>query len=272
MSTFVVHPIGVIHTPYHEKYDAPRQPVRHQVPKKRGGGEEPIIGTIELFPHHNFEQATDDLAGFEYLWIIFWFDKTEDWKPKVLPPRGRTKRGVFATRSPHRPNPIGLSLCKLVDVNGRFIRVENPDMLDGTPVLDIKPYLPVIEAISNAKYGWIENVEKEGMQFSVELSQHVQQQLKWFHQHEVGDFLEQVLQVLSSDPFPHPYRRIEEIGEHRFVIARKSWRVVYSIHNSTVHIEKILSGYSAESLNSKEPLHDRNLHIQFHQRWMTDEE
>lgn len=271
MKTLALHPIGIIHTPYHDKYDAPRQPIRSGNTNDPGVKEETVIGTIELFANQNFEQATDDLSGFDYIWIIFWFDKNDEWKPKVLPPRGRKKRGVFATRSPHRPNPIGISLCKLIDVNGRFIRVENPDMLDGTPILDIKPYLPDIEAIPDAKYGWIEDIEKEGIQFGVEVSQYAQQQIEWLQQHHAEDFIEQIIHVLSFDPFPHPYRRIEEIGESRFIIARKSWRVVFSIHNSTVHIERIVSGYSAEALNSKEPLHDRDLHIQFHQRWAKNE-
>lgn len=246
-------------------------PLEMSCQKNRGGTEKPIIGTIELFPHQNFEQATDDLAGFEYIWIIFLFDKNGEWKPKVLPPRGRKKRGVFATRSPHRPNPIGISLCKLIDVNGRFIRVENPDMLNGTPVLDIKPYLPEIEAIPDAKYGWIEEIEKEGIQFAVEVSQYAQRQIEWLQQRHAGDFIEQVIQVLSFDPFPHPYRRIEEVGNDVYMIARKSWRILFSIHNSIVTIEKILSGYSADAVYSNKTLHERDLHIQFHQEWMPHE-
>jgi tRNA-Thr(GGU) m(6)t(6)A37 methyltransferase TsaA len=271
MKTLVIHPIGIVHTPYHDRYDTPRQSVRTGLANDLGVKEETVIGTVELFAHQNFEQAVDDLSGFDYIWIIFWFNKNEEWKPKVLPPRGRMKRGVFATRSPYRPNPIGISLCKLIDVNGRFIRVENPDMLDETPVLDIKPYLPDIEAIPDAKYGWIEEIEKEGIQFGVEVSEYARQQIAWFQQHNAGDFIEQIIQVLSFDPFPHPYRRIEERGKNQFIIARKSWRVVFSIYDSTVLIEEILSGYSADVLNSKEPLHDRDLHIQFHLRWTKNE-
>lgn len=261
MKSLQLNPIGVIHTPYKDKYDAPRQP---------GANEESVIGTIELFANKNFEQATDDLKGFEYIWIIFWFNENDEWKPKVLPPRGRKKRGVFATRSPHRPNPIGISICKLLDVNGRFIRVENPDMLDGTPILDIKPYLPDIEAIPNAKYGWIEEVEKEGIQFGVEVSELVQQQIGWLREQGI-DFIDEVIRILSFDPFPHPYRRIEPLDHDQFTIARKTWRVIFSIHESTVTIEKILSGYSFEVLSSQHSLHDREIHIQFHQRWMKSE-
>lgn len=262
MKTLALHPIGTIHTPYNDKYEAPRQP---------GGDNESVIGTIELFANQNFEQATDDLKGFEYIWVLFWFSENTDWKPKVLPPRGRTKRGVFATRSPHRPNPIGMSICKLIDVNGRFIRVENPDMLDGTPILDIKPYLPDIEAIPEARYGWIEEVEKEGIQFGVELSPLAQLQTDWFRKEYDAEFIDHVIHVLSFDPFPHPYRRIEPIDAERFVIARKSWRIIFTVKESTVLIERILSGYSADMLSSGQQLHDRDAHFQFHQRWMSSE-
>lgn len=262
MKSLTLHPIGTIHTPYKDKYEAPRQP---------GGDNESVVGTIELFANQNFEQATDDLNGFDYIWILFWFSENAEWKPKVLPPRGRTKRGVFATRSPHRPNPIGMSICKLIDVNGRFIRVENPDMLDGTPVLDIKPYLPDIEAIPDAKYGWIEEVEKEGIQFGVELSPLAQRQTEWLRKEHDAEFIDHVIRILSFDPFPHPYRRIEPFDAERFVIARKSWRIVFTIKDATVIIERILSGYSGDALTSGHTIPYRDVHLHFHQRWMNSE-
>src|SRR5882724_8849522 len=99
-------PIGVIHTPFKDRAQAPRQP---------RADSKTAEGTIVLRSGQNFEQALDDLAGFEYIWIVSWFHKNSNWKPKVRPPRGsKIKRGVFATRSPHRPNPIGLSLARLI--------------------------------------------------------------------------------------------------------------------------------------------------------------
>src|SRR6185369_977269 len=133
-----IQPIGYIKTPYSEKYHAPRQP---------GAEGEAITGTITLLPHCNYEQALADLLGFERIWIISWFDRNNNWRPKVLPPRsGRTRRGVFSTRSPHRPNPIGISVCKVISIKGREVVVENPDLLDGTPILDIKPYVPYADS------------------------------------------------------------------------------------------------------------------------------
>ena len=113
LQPLLLHPIGIIRTPFTDRVDAPRQPDHN------GGGSS---GKIILEPGHNFEQALEDLDGFEKIWLLYQFDRNTNWKPQVLPPRGdRIKRGVFATRSPHRPNPIGLSLVTLLEIDGRNI-------------------------------------------------------------------------------------------------------------------------------------------------------
>ncbi len=265
MQRLELTPIGVIHTPYNEKYHAPRQP---------GVDKETIIGTIELFAHKNFEQALEDIEGFDYVWILFWFHKNVDWRPKVLPPRGgRTKRGVFATRSPHRPNPIGLSLCKLIDVKGRFLRVENPDLLDGTPIFDIKPYLSYAEAFPEAEIGWLDEIENSpSTPYAVTLSETAKEQSDWLQKNHDIHLIERAINILSFDPFPHSYRRIMKHDETHFVIAMKSWRLIYEVKGTEVLISTILSGYPAEVIAkldpSKEILHDQQAHVEFHQRWM----
>ncbi|MHB1050663.1 MAG: tRNA (N6-threonylcarbamoyladenosine(37)-N6)-methyltransferase TrmO [Bacteroidota bacterium] len=262
--TLTLQPIGIIRTPYKDKYHAPRQP---------GLDKKSVIGTIELFPDKNFDQALEYLEGFERIWIIYWFDKNTDWKPKVLPPRsGRTKRGVFATRSPHRPNPIGLSTCKLIDVKGRTIRVENPDMLDGTPILDIKPYIPYAEAFPDAESGWLEEVEHAGdKQYTVTVSPLASEQSEWLEENFGIRILERVIDILSFDPLPHSYRRIMK-HDQGFVIAVKSWRVFFSIDRKTVTVLSIHSGYPPEVIRLLDPavetLHNQQAHIAFHERWM----
>ncbi len=265
MQPLTLHPIGIISTPYREKQHAPRQP---------GVDKETVIGTIELFPDKNFDQALEYLTGFERIWILSWFHKNPDWKPKVLPPRsGRTKRGVFATRSPHRPNPIGLSLCKLIDIKGRIIRVENPDLLDGTPILDIKPYIPYAEAFPDSEIGWLGEIENETeASFTVEVSQLAKEQADWLEQRHDIHLLERAIEILSFDPHPHSYRRIMKHENGGLVIAIKSWRVLYTIYESTVSINEIQSGYPNEIISSLdpsiEPLHDQQAHSEFHFRWM----
>jgi len=267
LQELTVHPIGIIHTPYQEKYHAPRQP---------GVDKNSIIGIIELYPDKNFDQALEDLAGFERVWIISWFHKNSEWKPKVLPPRsGRTKRGVFATRSPHRPNPIGLSLCKLIDVKGRIIRVENPDLLDGTPILDIKPYIPYAEAFPDSEIGWLAEIENtEDLPYSVEVSNRANEQAAWLEKEFDIHLIERAIDILSFDPLPHSYRRIMNGENGGFVMAIKSWRIEYTINEKNVLIHSIQSGYPKEVIASRDPsndsFHDQEAHIQFHGRWMKD--
>ncbi|MFA6468433.1 MAG: tRNA (N6-threonylcarbamoyladenosine(37)-N6)-methyltransferase TrmO [Bacteroidota bacterium] len=265
--TLTLEPIGIIRTPYREKQHAPRQP---------GVDNASTIGTIELFPGKNFDQAVEYLEGFERIWIVSWFHQNTDWKPKVLPPRsGRTKRGVFATRSPHRPNPIGLSLCKLIDVKGRTIRVENPDLLDGTPIIDIKPYIPYAEAFPDSEIGWLAEIEQQDeVPFTVEVSSRAREQAEWLEQKFDIHLLERAIDILSFDPFPHSYRRIMKHESGGFMMAIKSWRVLYGIVDTRVGITEIQSGYPTEVIASldaaEETLHDQQAHMAFHQRWMTN--
>lgn len=264
--SITIEPIGIIRTPYKERQQAPRQP---------GVGPQDIVGTIELFPDRNFDQALEDLAGFERIWIVSWFHLNPDWKPKVLPPRsGRTKRGVFATRSPHRPNPIGLSLCTLLGVSGRTIRVANPDLLDGTPILDIKPYIPYAEAFPDSAAGWIDELPQETERtYTVVVAPLVRTQADWLTAEFGIHLLDRAVEVLSFDPLPHSYRRIMVREEGGYVMAVKSWRIHFSVEGTTVTITELLSGYPPEALaraaSSGEPLHDHDAHRQFHERWMT---
>lgn len=127
-----VEPIGYVRCALAAKAEAARQP--------RASGGAPA--RIELMPGRNFEHALSDLGCWQYIWVLFWFDRNDGWRPKVLPPRSRSgRKGVFATRSPHRPNPLGLSAVRLERVEGLTLHVSDVDMLDGTPVLDIKPVL-----------------------------------------------------------------------------------------------------------------------------------
>ena len=141
-----VQAIGVVHSPYRERYAAPRQPALERA--------EPA--TIELNPGLNLEQALADLEGFSHIWVIYWMHLNRGWNPTVIPPRGpKVRRGLFSTRAPHRPNSIGLSAVRLNGVEGRKLYIEDHDMLDGTPVLDIKPYIPYTDAHPEASSGWL---------------------------------------------------------------------------------------------------------------------
>jgi len=142
-----MQPIGIVHSPYKERFATPRQPTQHAG----------VSGRIELYSGRNLDQAIQDLESFSHIWVIYWMHLNQGWNPTVLPPRGpKVRRGVLATRAPHRPNPIGLSVVKLISVKKRELVIEGLDMLDGTPVLDIKPYIPYADAIHGASHGWLQ--------------------------------------------------------------------------------------------------------------------
>ncbi len=164
--TWSFEPIGILSTCFKEKFGIPRQP------GLVAGAE----GVLKLRDEPFLKQAVRELEGFSHLWVVFVFHRHDSkaWKPSIRPPRlgGARKVGVLASRSPHRPNPIGLSAVRLKRIDleakgGIEIHLEGVDILDGTPVLDIKPYLPYADSIPDAKAGWAdEPIERTEVEFS----------------------------------------------------------------------------------------------------------
>lgn len=257
--TLTLTPIGVIHTPYTDRYAAPRQP---------DATEQPAEARIELYAGHNFEQALADLAGFEKIWVLYWFHRNTTWKPRVLPPRsGRTKRGLFATRSPHRPNPVGLSAVTLLGIEGRTLYLRNPDMLDGTPVLDIKPYIPYADAFPDARAGWTDEVGQA--HYDIHWSETALAQHTRLVQNFGVDLRSTAEPVLYRDPLPHPYRRIRQQEDGTLVLALRSWRLVFRVESTMIVIERVESGYSRDAVLTAAPdtLHDQPAHEDFYRTW-----
>ena len=137
-------PIGIVRTPFPDHAGMPIQTVA-----AKG-----VRGTIELDPA--YVPALADLDGFTHLHLITHLHRTSAASLRVTPYLDTVERGVFATRSPKRPNPIGLSLVRLVSIDGALLHVEELDLLDGTPLLDIKPYVPPFDDRAGARYGWFE--------------------------------------------------------------------------------------------------------------------
>ncbi len=147
-------PIAFVRSPYARRIDAPHQSTVVEGTES-GATAEATIEFVEGIPAAAFR----DLAGFERIWLVFVFHRSEGWKAEVRPPRGGGKRSVLATRSPHRPNAIGLSAVELVAVEDRALRVRGMDLLDGTPILDIKPYVPYADAFPSSRAGWIDAID-----------------------------------------------------------------------------------------------------------------
>ena len=135
-------PIGIIHTPFHDPAGMPIQPV---------GGEE-ITGTIEVFS--DFAAGLKDIEGFTRIILVYHFHRSTASRLEVVPFLDTRPHGVFATRAPGRPNPIGFSIVQLLKREGSCLLVSGIDILDGTPLLDIKPYVPLCDAFTNGRTGW----------------------------------------------------------------------------------------------------------------------
>lgn len=151
---YCYRPIGLLNSPYTRRIDAPHQSTVVE------GTETGVLATatLELLDWLD-DKVLQDLSGFDRLWLIFAFHLSDGWKSTIKPPRGGPKRGVFATRSPHRPNSIGLSAVELIKIEGRTLHLRGLDLLYGTPVLDIKPYVPYADAFPDAKAGWIDELD-----------------------------------------------------------------------------------------------------------------
>lgn len=233
----ICHPIGHFHGVSSEKYMAPRQAKLNRSPEN---------GHIVLLPSCNFEQALVDLNGFEHVWILYWFNRNSTWKVKVSTPRGGIKRGVFATRSPHRPNPIGLSCVELLGIKGRTLHIGASDLLDKTPILDIKPYLTYADAFPLSKQGWIQEPPKN--QYRVEWSQLSKEQGEFIELFQQIPFFNSVSLRLENNPFPFKNHRIKWMEDNQYELAFKTWRLTYLIEETSVKIIKITSGYDEDTL------------------------
>ncbi|WP_426688197.1 tRNA (N6-threonylcarbamoyladenosine(37)-N6)-methyltransferase TrmO [Rhodanobacter ginsengiterrae] len=147
-------PIAFVRSPYARRIDAPHQSTVVAGTEAQAAAAA-SIEFVAGFP----ASAYRDLAGFERIWLIFAFHRSEGWKAEVRPPRGGGKRSVLATRSPHRPNAIGLSAVELIAVGDGVLQVRGVDLLDGTPILDIKPYVPYADAFPDSRAGWIDAID-----------------------------------------------------------------------------------------------------------------
>ncbi len=142
-------PIGTIHSPFNDIKGMPIQPT----------GAEGIEGVLEIKPE--FTEGLKDLDGFSHIILIYHFHKSENYSLTVEPFLDKKRRGVFSTRAPKRPNPIGFSIVRLIDVDGSRINIKDIDVLDGTPILDIKPYVPEFDHREVTSTGWLNKRAKE---------------------------------------------------------------------------------------------------------------
>ena len=229
---FTFNPIGIVHSCYKEKFGIPRQP----------GLVTESTASIELLPPFNRLDTLDGLEDFSHIWVQFVFHATmkENWKAKVRPPRlgGKEKMGVFATRATHRPNPIGLSVIKLGKIHQQkskiFIELLGADLLDGTPVLDIKPYIPYADSIPNAQGGFAPLPDNTTQVVFSSLAKTQCDQYQSLHKRDIQTLIKQ---VIEQDPRPS-YLQQKEGKEHGIILwdLNIRWRA-HPEYFEVLHIE-----------------------------------
>ena len=205
MHQFSFSTIGTLYSCYKEKFGIPRQPRL----------ENESIAELILAPPYNHPDILQDIEQFSHIWLIFIFNQTHDkpWKALIRPPRlgGNKRIGVFASRSTFRPNPIGMSAVELVKVNhsnGKVsLLLRGCDLVDGTPIIDIKPYIPYSDAISNANAGFASNAPAPLFQINftdLAIQQYQQLEIKLNQQKNALniDLKKLIIQILQLDPRP----------------------------------------------------------------------
>jgi tRNA-Thr(GGU) m(6)t(6)A37 methyltransferase TsaA len=145
MSGLILKVIGTVHSPFREAAGTPIQSVMAQG----------VEGSVEVLPE--FVPGLRDLGGFERIWLLYWLDRATPAQLAVKPFLDQQEHGVFATRSPCRPNPIGLSCVRLLGIDGGRLRIVDVDILDGSPLVDIKPYAPQFDCFEASRAGWLQN-------------------------------------------------------------------------------------------------------------------
>lgn len=225
MDTYTLKIIARIHTPLPEKFGLPRQ--SGLVPE--------LTGRIVFEPEYRNADALRGIEGYSHLWLIWQFSRAvrEDWSPLVRPPRlgGNEKMGVFATRSPFRPNALGLSCVELEKVEwdtpeGAVLHVCGADLMDGTPIFDIKPYLAYADSYPEAAGGWTDSAQRHQLQ--VECSEELWQKVDPAQRGAL-------LAILAGDPRP----RYQDDSRRIYGMAFDGKNVKFRVEGETLHVTAV---------------------------------
>ena len=236
--------IGHIKSCYPDKFGIPRQ----------SGIVNSVFSELIILPEWQPEQALIGLNGYSHMWVIFIFHKNSNtrYHAKIHPPRLEGESvGVFATRSPHRPNPIGLSLVQIKEIKSDRIIFFGGDLVDGTPVLDIKPYLPQFESQPEALQGWSASDNKTGQnginykKITVEFTNETDQKIKnWMLQRQDPLLQQAIIEIIQQDPRPLVYKGYEQSispykSEHAFRLYNGDIHFKFLSENHAVVIDII---------------------------------
>ena len=216
--------IARISTDFKEKFGIPRQ-----------SGIAKTVGKIVFEPEYRVREALRGIDGYSHLWLLWEFSEArrDGWSPTVRPPRlgGNKRMGVFATRSPYRPNSIGLSSVRLLSVeesadDGLVLLVEGADLLDGTPIYDIKPYLPFTDSHPDAIGGFADEVREYGLKvnFSLQLLEKIPEVKR-----------EALITILENDPRPS----YKDDGDHEYGMVYSDLDIFFKVEDGTLTVTRI---------------------------------
>lgn len=230
-------------------------------------------GVIILNAGENFEQALVGLEEGQRIWILFQFHHNKNWNPMVMPPRGVSQKiGVFATRSPYRPNNIGMSTVVIKKIEGLKIFVLGADLLDGSPILDLKPYIAYADSFPEAEPRWLHDMESH----SVTFSEQALEQIEFLNSQGVTQLKSFILHQLEFDPINSKKKRVRAnpVSENNYTLSYRTWRIhfEYSPQDFKIQILSLGSGYDNDELNSHLPdysdkYQDKEFHRAFLERF-----
>ncbi len=251
--------IGTFHCPHKHKCELPQQSTvlttKHQA-------------YIELtLP--NAELCLKDLNGFSHIWVLFHFNKNKNWKPLTSPPRlVNQKVGVFASRSPYRPNPIGMSLLEIEKISKNRIYVKQYDLIDKTPILDIKPYLTYTDCAEPVKQGWVESCRSiYNKSYTIKYSTLSKNQIDWINKYTHFNLYDFIQTQLSQHPTDKTRKRVNRTSTDLWEISFRTWRVNFKINEGAneIYINSLSSGYSKSEIENTncDTYKDKNIHNLF---------
>lgn len=216
-----------------------------------------------------YAECAEDLKGFDRIWLVWVFDRNKNNKfhPKVRVPVPAEKNSysVFATRSPYRPNPVGISAVELLEITPDGLRLGGCDLLDGTAVLDVKPYIPEVDSFPNSKAGWRDNVENEANR--IIWSENAAIKADFIMQYGNFDLRNFCDTQLSFRPVDNSRKRVSKIAENNYILHFRTWKITFYFDekNPIIQINDINSNYSADELlpGTADKYSDKELHRLF---------
>ena len=215
--------IAYAHNGHTDKFGIPRQ----------SREESPILTRIVFEPDYRIPEALRGIEGYSHLWLLWGFSEVDSWSPTVRPPRlgGNTRMGVFATRSPYRPNPIGLSSVKLMGIENGELIVSGADVLDGTPIYDIKPYLSFSDSHPDAQNGFAEETKDRTLE--VVFYPGIDQVLTRCCPRDT--LVQEISYILAQDPRP----AYQDDPEREYKMDYAGYRITFTVKDAIVDVKKI---------------------------------